>query len=211
MEKIIHQIWIGPYNLPDKERMFADHIRSAHPDFTYMFWDHVPQLPDELQRLVDYYTSLKHWVHIADLLRYYLVNEHGGIYIDCDYQLLNPIINLRLEEHEGFIPLHYNPGESICNSMFGFRKHHPIINAVCEKMKGLSPNYNHWLGPNFFGQTIKEHLGYRDIDTDVTIDASLSLQGIRTMHSRGEFKTKYLVHHYDYTWHPENQAKMTLK
>ena len=102
MEKIIHQIWIGPYNIPEKERVFADNIKSAHPDFTYIFWDHIPQLPYELQRLVDLYTSLKHWVHIADLLRYYLVNEHGGIYIDCDYQLLSPISNLRLEEHEGF-------------------------------------------------------------------------------------------------------------
>lgn len=211
MEKIIHQIWIGPYEIPEKERMFADKIKLAHPDFHYMFWNNIPKLPDELQLLIKYYTSINEWIRIADLLRYYIINEYGGIYIDCDYELINPITTLNLENYRGFIPLHYNPGETICNSVFGFEKQHPIINAVCDKLKSLNPNYNHWLGPNFFGQTIKEYLGYLDKDTDVTIDAALARYGIKTMHSRGEFKVNYLLHHYHYTWHPENQLKMNLK
>lgn len=211
MEKIIHQIWIGPYKIPKKESIFVKKVKSLNSDFTHVFWDEVPKLPYELQKLVDYYTSIKQWINICDLIRYHIVNEHGGIYIDCDYEPINPIKKLRLHEYDGFLPLHYNPGETICCSLFGFNKNHPIINAVCEKMKKLDPEYNHWLGPNFFGTAIKEYLGYNDSDTDVIIDPALSLQGIKTMHSRGELKTKFLYHHLSYTWNIDNQNKLELK
>lgn len=211
MEKIIHQIWIGPYELPERELAFSNKIKEAHPDFEYVFWDKIPQLPSELQILVDYYTLNKQWILIADLLRYYIINEYGGIYIDCDYELINSIHSLNLQNYRGFLPLHYNPEETICNSVFGFEKNHPIINAVCQKLKLVKPNYDNWLGPHFFGGAIKQHLGYSDNDTDIKIDAALAINGIKTMHSRGEFKINYLLHHYHYTWHPENQLKMKLK
>jgi mannosyltransferase OCH1-like enzyme len=130
------------------------------------------------------------------------------LYIDCDYEQINRLESLNLQEYKGFIPLHYSKGETICNSVFGFEKNHPIIEKVCDNMEYFVEELP-WLGPHFFGESIKKYFN-QDIEIlDVNLDAMLCKEGIKTMHSRGEFKVKYLHHHYSYSWHPDNQKKMT--
>jgi mannosyltransferase OCH1-like enzyme len=208
MEKIIHQIWVGEYKMPHKEANFCNTIRNTNSDFKYMFWDKVPKLPTPLEKLCDGLVKHKEWVRVADLMRYFIVKEHGGLYIDCDYEQINRLESLNLQEYKGFIPLHYSKGETICNSVFGFEKNHPIIEKVCDNMEYFVEELP-WLGPHFFGESIKKYFN-QDIEIlDVNLDAMLCREGIKTIHSRGEFKVKYLHHHYSYSWHPDNQKKMT--
>jgi hypothetical protein len=211
MEKIIHQIWVGPYNPPERDKQFADTIKEAHPNFEYQYWDNsiLNELPSDLSDIVHRFAENQKWVNIADMLRYYVVNKYGGLYIDMDYQLKNPLDDLNLERYDGFIPMHFNVGETICNSMFGFKKNHPIINYVCQQVP-IIPVHDDWVGPHFFGRNIKHFLGLQDSDIDVTVDRMLCTMNIKTMHSRGEFKQRYLHHHYSYTWHPLNQEKLTI-
>lgn len=193
--------------MPEKEARFSNIIRNTNTDYEYMFWDSVPHLPERLQKLCDRFTKRQEWVKIADLLRYFVVREYGGLYIDCDYEQINRLESLNFEKYRGFLPLHFNPGETICNSVFGFEKNHPIIENVCSDMESLEEE-SPWLGPHFFGNSIKQCLG-KDTETfDIHIDELLWKQGIKTMHSRGEFKIHYLHHHYSYNWHPENQQKL---
>jgi len=192
--------------MPEREYSFAKKIQEAHPDFQYMFWNNknMPKLPEPLNSIKDYHQSHKNWVHIADLLRYYVVKEHGGLYIDCDYELINPISNLELEKYDGFIPLHFNVGETICNSIFGFSKDHPILQILCEKAE----SHKHWLGPHFFGKFVKSYLGLEENANDIDVSKKLNQINVLTVHSRENLKINYLNHHLSYTWHPDNQKKM---
>jgi len=216
MEKIIHQIWIGPYELSDREKKWADLIKNSHPDFTYMFWDNYnfPKLPDELNKLKDYYQERGEWVKIADMLRYYLVYEYGGLYLDTDYELIKPIHDLEIDKFDGFLPLHFTKGtfedpregETICNSIFGFSKKHPALKDVLDNVS----NNIHWLGPHFFGKYIKFYLGLSEDDTDETVTEEFKKINVKTIHSREELRAKYLVHHYSYNWHELNQKKLKI-
>jgi hypothetical protein len=210
MEKIIHQIWIGPYKIPAKEKIFCEKIRAAHPDFSYIFWnnDNFPILDEHLVELVAFYESKKQWVNIADLLRYWIVREYGGVYIDADYELIKSIHDFDFDNIEGIIPLHFNPGETICNSIFGFNKKHPLMEFVVSEMKKLAPNYNHWLGPHFFGRCIKQCLGFTSENLDIEIFQTLNDKKIVTPHSRKLFQKDYMKHHLSYNWHVENQKKL---
>lgn len=41
MEKIIHQIWIGPYKIPKLEEYFSKIMKEKKPDFEYMLWTNI--------------------------------------------------------------------------------------------------------------------------------------------------------------------------
>jgi hypothetical protein len=211
MEKIIHQIWLGPYSIPSKEKEFSNKIKEIHPSWDYIFWnnENLPKLPLELQELVSHFEKNKKWVNIADLYRYYIIAEYGGLYIDCDYGILNSLDSLQLEKYEGFLPLHFNVGETICNSVFGFNKNHKIIKYIVEQLYKVE-YHNDWVGPHFFGKHLKNSIGFKDDDIDCIIDRKLSEMNIKTIHSRGEFKAKYMIHHYSYNWHPLNQQKLKI-
>lgn len=217
MEKIIHQIWIGPYELSDKEKIWTNNIKNSHSDFIYMFWDNcnLPKLPDNLEKIKNYYQENKQWVKIADMLRYYLVYKYGGLYLDTDYELINPIYELKIDQYNGFLPLHFTmgtydddprKGETICNSIFGFYKNHPIMKYICDNID----KNQHWLGPHFFGKYIKEYLNLDEYATDENVSEELNKLNIKTIHSRKELKEKYLYHHYSYNWHPDNQKKLNI-
>lgn len=218
MEKIIHQIWVGPYCPPEREKKWADNIRAAHPDFEYVFWHNgnLPRLPEQLNKIVAKLDARKKWESVADVFRYWIVNELGGIYIDIDYELLHALHDLELHRYDGFLPLHLNPGETICNSVFGFKKNHRIIQHVVNEMFLLDPEkfaglIEHVgpLGPFFFGKAIKESIGFKDTTPDAELLDTFAKLNIKTVHSRQVFQEKYCRHHYAYTWHPLNQAKLT--
>ena len=180
-------------------------MKLLNSDFSHFFWDNsnVPSLTGELTSVKNHHQSHGNWVHIADMLRYLIVRDNGGIYLDCDYEPLKPITELEVEKYDGFLPLHFNPGETICNSIFGFKKGHPLMEYVCSKIVG----HSHWLGPHFFGKYVKEYLGLEEEALDVQVAERLRDLNIKVIHSRDDLKKNYLIHHLAYTWHPENQKK----
>jgi mannosyltransferase OCH1-like enzyme len=216
MEKIIHQIWIGPYEISDIESKWSNEIKNSHLDFTYMFWNNYnfPKLPDNLEKLKNDYQDNCEWIKIADMLRYYLVYEYGGLYLDTDYKLINPIHELEIDKYDGFLPLHFtmgtyeNPthGEPICNSIFGFYKKHPIMKYICDNID----NNSYWLGPDFFSKYIKRYLKLHQYTIDEIVSDKISELNIKTIHSRKELKAKYLSHNSSYNWNPDNQKKLNI-
>ena len=210
MEKIIHQLWIGEYIIPEKDYNYTKNIKTDNPTFEYNFWNNynLPILPNKIEQLKQLYSKNKKWVELADMLRYYLVYEYGGLYVDCDYESIKPFEGLGLDGYEGFVPLVFTDGDiTICNSMFGFKKGHPLIEYVCDKM------YNNctlmWLGPNFFGEQIKKFLGLDKYAKDEIVKEKLERINIKVI-DRNIERAKYAIHHYSYTWSEENKQKMKI-
>jgi hypothetical protein len=210
MEKIIHQLWVGKYIIPERDYNFTKNIKANNPSFQYNFWNNynLPTLPDKIEQLRQLYTKHEKWVELADMLRYYFVYEYGGLYADCDYELVQPFEGLELDGYDGFVPLVFNPGDiTICNSMFYFKKGHPIMEYVCDKM------YNDcnimWLGPNFFGEQIKNYLGLSAHENDNVVKEKLENLNIKVI-DRNTERPKFAIHHYSYTWSDENKQKMAI-
>jgi hypothetical protein len=87
--RIIHQIWIGPHPRPTEwlETWSRDYLED-HPDWSYRLWtdDDVAGFPVIRSNA---YRNLS-LCGRADLLRYSILHEHGGVYIDADSIYLNP-------------------------------------------------------------------------------------------------------------------------
>ena len=49
--KIIHQIWVGEYRIPKREKNLIEEVKQKHPDFEHILWtnDNIPTLPPVLK------------------------------------------------------------------------------------------------------------------------------------------------------------------
>jgi mannosyltransferase OCH1-like enzyme len=89
--KIIHQIWIGPNKCPDIwiNTWKIDYIKKF-PDWTYKLWTEkeIEKLkPTMINR--QYYDMETLYEGKADIARYEILYQEGGIYIDADSIWLN--------------------------------------------------------------------------------------------------------------------------
>lgn len=95
--KIIHQIWIGPYEPPVAAMTTW---RSMNPTFQYEFWD------DARCASFGFKNSAKiaeqpELAGKADLMRYEILERHGGVYIDADSECIMPLPDEMLD-HDSF-------------------------------------------------------------------------------------------------------------
>lgn len=208
MEKIIHQIWIGPYKITERDKQFAHNVKMMNPDYEYIFWDNdnLPELPERLVELKNIFLEQKCWVCIADMMRLFVVYKYGGIYMDCDYEQFKPFSTLNLDDKEGYIHLnHWNTDPTICTSFFGFKKGNPMMEFIYNKIS------NRWLGPHFFGEVVKEYIGLDcRVDFDDTIVhnklKALNISSNATLQELREFA----FHRGSATWIKEVQEKLEL-
>jgi tetratricopeptide (TPR) repeat protein len=90
---LIHQYW-EPRGLPAEYRARAEEWRRRNPDFTYRLWG-----PEDAERLlaslseeaVRAFRSLAHPAMRADLFRYAVLHEQGGVYVDADLAASVPL------------------------------------------------------------------------------------------------------------------------
>jgi mannosyltransferase OCH1-like enzyme len=203
MEKIIHQIWIGESEMPNREKEYVKMTKELNPSYHQILWydGNIPKLPEKFKEIYDRHYKRKDWVQCADLLRQYLVYEMGGIYIDVDYEPLKPLNCLKLDSCDGFL---YHGGDedlNISNSMFGFKSKHPISTFVYET---IIKDESHWFGPTWMGKVIKSYFGldYKDLTSKLEskMDKNLKFIYVREL-------DKVMLHKSLYSWSPENYPK----
>ena len=90
--KIIHQMWIGKNPNPFVKEM--QDWKEKNPDYEYKLWtdDNIPKLRNQKQ-----YDEIKQWCGKGDILRYELLYDYGGIYLDSDTVCVNPLDDFLLE------------------------------------------------------------------------------------------------------------------
>ena len=82
INKIIHQIWVGKYPLPERETRLSKEIKEKHPNYEYHLWtdDNLPEIPERLKDMYELMYSKK------DLITQYIV--------DSSLILLSPFVGL---------------------------------------------------------------------------------------------------------------------
>lgn len=92
---VIHQIWSGVDEpLPLKFQMLGNTWKELNPNWKYEFWDN-----DRMNAFVktyypiywNTYQSLKYNIQRWDVIRYFILYHMGGVYVDFDYECLEPI------------------------------------------------------------------------------------------------------------------------
>ena len=88
---LIHQIWIGKY-APPTFWMHSVRRFSEQYGHTYVFWneDAIGNLKLENRKHYELLYKEKRFAGASDILRYEILYQYGGIYIDADTVIMKP-------------------------------------------------------------------------------------------------------------------------
>jgi mannosyltransferase OCH1-like enzyme len=99
--KIIHQVWINDTflgnpkkNIPDKWNKAIELWKTNHPDWIYILWTDdtiLSYLNDYHPDFVEHYKNYEYLIQRADMIRYFILYDYGGVYCDLD---MYPIKNI---------------------------------------------------------------------------------------------------------------------
>jgi Glycosyltransferase sugar-binding region containing DXD motif len=93
---MVHQIWLGSRPVPEHFLPWMDGVSRFSSGWEYRLWRDA-DLPEILSRsllpeLID--DAGQNPGLRADILRYEILRQQGGVYFDCDYELLQPMAHL---------------------------------------------------------------------------------------------------------------------
>lgn len=182
--RIIHQSWKSRDVIPER---FAPWMRSwtrAHPAWTYVFWTDA----DNLALFEERYPAYAHVaravdkIALADMTRYALLHSVGGLYVDADFECVQPFDRLA-RAHELFVSseprahtvlLERSESVSLCNALLASRPGHPFwlalldaIRAKFESEQGRDPVG--LTGPRILNQTFFAHFPNASADSSAAV------------------------------------------
>lgn len=133
--KIIHQIWLGspfPYEYKQYQKSWQEH----HPGWEYKLWtdDAVSRLKLANQ---DLYDASMNYGEKSDILRYELLYRYGGLYVDTDFECLQPfdVLHHSYDFFIGIQPLdtgYSQLGIGLIGSVPG----HPLLKHCIDLIRG---------------------------------------------------------------------------
>lgn len=131
--RIIHVIWVG-----DELKRPDDHIatwRANHPDWQFRLWGntHLDGVNWRAKRQINIFRKSGHWEGVADLMRYEILHEHGGVYVDADSTSVRPLDEWLLAQHMFAVweSETHRPG-LIANTFIGSVPRHPALREIIE-------------------------------------------------------------------------------
>lgn len=145
--KVIHFIWLGPCPFPPESVQNVRTWLAHHPDWKVKFWtdnERIPPCNDMEICYVDNFPFLflrrcfkqsENWGEKSDVLRFEILYQEGGVYVDHDANCLQNFDSL----HQGYdfycgLESPHPPfaGRNITcgNGVIGSRPFHPVIGGV---------------------------------------------------------------------------------
>ena len=213
---IIHQIWLGsPF--PEKYKKWQQTWKNMGPGWQYKLWTdaEVRKLKLFNQHLYDRETN---YGAKSDILRIELLYRYGGIYVDTDFECLNPEAFKRLhylyDFYAGFHPADFKVF-CLVNGLIGARPGHPILKGYIDELSSHYYTSNNILlktGPGFFTLMFLKYAGKNFKDKDIAFGPSyfypaslfqiqqLKHQPQQTIKSRVLFPESIALHWWEGSW-----------
>ena len=162
--KIIHQIWLGP-PIPELLQKFTQIWRDVHPDWTYILWteDNIKTLKLINQ---EYYDEETEYASKANILRYELLYQFGGVYIDTDFMCLKSLDFLHqcCDFYTGFIEMFrlckWGDEARMNNAIMASKPGHSICKYLIDNLQYFRDEK--WrlsrTGVNYYNKILKKYL-----------------------------------------------------
>ncbi|MGR6836806.1 glycosyltransferase family 32 protein [Syntrophomonas erecta] len=91
--RIIHYCWFGRGKLPALARKCISSWKKHMPNCEIIEWNEDNFDVNMIQYTKDAYKNKK-YAFVSDYARFYILQEHGGIYMDVDVELIKPLDSL---------------------------------------------------------------------------------------------------------------------
>lgn len=129
--KIIHQIWVGS-PLPQKYYRLQKSWQIYHPDWEYKLWT---DKDIEEFGLINkhWYDKTPNYAQKADIARYEILYRLGGVYVDMDFECLQPldVFHHTCDFYTGIAQWHRF---RLFNGLIGSPPGNPILKECVETM-----------------------------------------------------------------------------
>ena len=128
--RVFHQIWLGDKPLPKEYAAYQRTWTKHNPGWELRTWTEA-DLPGDLRR-PEAAERLRAPAERADILRLEILWREGGVYVDTDFECLQPIEPL-LEGHDFVIGL-AKPGR-VNNAFIAATAGHPLLERALDELK----------------------------------------------------------------------------
>lgn len=91
--KVIHYCWFGRQKIPDQYRKWMESWKRCCPDYEIVEWNEDNYDVRKSEYIRQAYKMGK-WAYVSDYARIDIMNEHGGVYLDTDVELVKNIDEL---------------------------------------------------------------------------------------------------------------------
>jgi mannosyltransferase OCH1-like enzyme len=219
IDKVIHQIWVGAYPIPEREYFISNEIQIKHPQYAYKFWEdrNIPEIPERLQGMYNLMHERRDYALCADILRWLVVYEYGGWYLDIDFEYVNNLDSLELTNRDGIVFGHWGEGWQHCdytiaNNVFAFEKKHPFVLHMIQNMPVQMDYSNVPCSPAWAGMEMKRYIGLEnEFSREIwhyhsVVRANLDAHNIE-YGDYNKFQNDTMRHHALYSWEHSNKEK----
>ena len=133
--KLLHLIWVGPDRAPDFLRTHVEGWAKLMPEWTIRIWTNddinTNMFPEKAVELIN---SVVKGAQKADIMRYFIIEKYGGVYMDVDvvpHKSLDPLLKFK---DANLVLCHDLPltWEYIINAFFAAVPNHPILKTACQ-------------------------------------------------------------------------------
>jgi GT2 family glycosyltransferase len=135
--KIIHQIWIGPLEMPIN---LMNTWKDKHPDFEYILWTETEIINRNLKSLCQKQIhQIKEINGKADILRWEILYQYGGYFVDADSFCIEPF-DSTFENNTGFAGYENEQNRKgiVATGTMGFVKNHPLCRDIIKTISNDS-------------------------------------------------------------------------
>lgn len=150
--KIIHGIWIGPHRRPEK---FMATWRDMNPTWEYRLWTNEKGWRNQSQ--ID---RMAQFCGKADIMRYEILHEHGGIFVDADSECVRPLDEV-FTSHECWACYENENVRQglIANGYLGSVPKSPFMKDVLEAVSRVDVSQPAWIstGPQLVTRVAATH------------------------------------------------------
>jgi len=130
--KIIHYIWLGA-EIPLNVQEIIKNNQKFFSNYEVRIWteENIPPLNDFAQRAF----KEKKWAFVSDYLRFVILKEHGGIYLDTDMEVLKSLDDLL--EHSFFSGWD-RTGRYVYAGIIGANPNNKYVNDIVESYDNIT-------------------------------------------------------------------------
>ncbi len=215
--KVLHCIWLGKNPFPASSIEYITSWKRMHPHWKMKFWTDLHERPCpidgmekhliseiSLGKVQERYQIAENWGEKSDILRYLILVNEGGVYIDHDVECHGESFDAWHETVDFYTFLenpHLVPNVPTrifpCNAVIGSRAGHPILHAALEKLSQGGCSFVS------FVQAVRAHAGAHNLRDLLFPAVSFVPQQMLHKKERERLQKEHLLlvtHHFASTW-----------
>lgn len=209
--KILHTIWIGDQPLPDTCKEYINTWKKYHPNWKHMHWGD-KEIADFDMTNRDIFNKATKYAEKADIARYEILYQYGGLYVDTDFECLANI-EFIIQDIPQFSAYSWNNIMAI--GLLGSTRHNCYYKHIIDNIPHFYNNHNtiqydpsyHYIqneateimfktGPYFFTQVLKDKPSFIVFFKDYFYPYFCNEEYLGAEH----YPNAYAIHHWHFTW-----------